>query len=119
MDKEQEIPRKVRYLIQLFHALTAGFVGFAAFLNIINADTLGGVILCVYLFCFGGMICAFETPLKVLEHTSSRLLQSFNQEPSVSASHLDFRLGNCIWKRAPVCAITSATVAIFFRKTDT
>jgi len=114
MDKEQEIPRKVRYLIQFFHALTAGFVGFAAFLNIINADTLGGVVLCVYLFCFGSMICAFETPLKVLEHTLSRLLQSFNQESSVSASHLGmptiFRNG------APVCAGLSAAVAIFLRK---
>jgi hypothetical protein len=68
MDKEQEIPRKVRYLIQFFHALTAVFVGLAAFINIINADTLGAIVLCVYLFCFGGMICAFETPLKVLQH---------------------------------------------------
>ena len=65
MDKEKEIPQKVRFLIQLFHALTALFIGLAAFINIVNAETLGAVILCVYLFCFSGMICAFETPLKV------------------------------------------------------
>jgi hypothetical protein len=65
------MPTKLKFAIKVTHILASFFLGLAATITLIIAKDLRTIVLCLYLWVFGVMLCLLETPLKLVNQALS------------------------------------------------